>query len=481
MCTWLPHGCHLLQGTWTWFTYNCRQPVSAHCLSPPIPYLLSFTAQVYSSQLRILATALSISPSLVIRHHPCEHLCLRSSWSDRLSLAGQSSTLTAMDSLPQQINTNAPLQGYAEEVNRRGLIAIVWTCYAISTMFMITRLAVRLALHRTIRIDDVWMIIAWLSLLTMCILQTIQQEALWYTANLFGGRVSKDDKTIPLLTDLARWQFPIITLFWTTLWCVKGSILAACYRFVQPFTTRRWLWYGVVAFTTLSYLACILTSVMSCSPPADYFRPGKCSSPSELYRQRFSLLFSTAMDVVSDFLIMAVPLSLLPRMNLNKKKKVALGAMFTLSLVIVSVSILRMTQVTTKGQVDIIGLAIWSTVETAVAVIIGSLPPLRTFLSRKMKQYAKSVGTQNTSEGEYTLEDSYALGSKSRTIMKAESIPLDEQHRSQQQQGRIYVQRMFETHIEHDPDHDLGAETDISSRQDDDELRIIRSETRPSL
>lgn len=377
-----------------------------------------------------------------------------------------------MTSPPQEPNSNAPLPGHAANFNRQGLLALIWVFYSIATLFVTTRLGVRLSVNRTLRLDDYWMIIAWLSFLTMCVLETIQQDSLWYSVELLAGRIAVDERTLPHMAELARWEFPVIKLFWITLWSVKASLLSMIYRFVEPFTTRRRLWYAVTVFVFFAFVGCVLSSILTCETPANYFKPGKCSSEADMRRQHFNVIFSTAVDIISDVFIMALPLSLLPTLSLDRRKKVGLFAVFTLGLFIVCFAIVRLTQVIMDSKVDIIGLTIWGTVETSIAVIVGSLPPLKSLLSRSVKKYTRNT-PRKRSEASYTPEDSYALGSTSRTIMVAESIPLDEAHRSQQEEGRIYVQRMFETHIEHDPDHD----NDNLSRNDDYELGMVKSKT----
>lgn len=196
---------------------------------------------------------------------------------------------------------------------------------------------------------------------------------------------------------------------------------------------------------------------------------GKCDSEIELWRQRFNVLFSTSLDVATDLIIMALPIALLPSLQLNIKKKIGLGVAFSLAVLIICVAIVRMTQVIVNQKVDLIGLAIWGAVETSTAVIVGSLPPLKALLTRSVKKYA-SNGKSSQKYGKNVRSNQhndYALGSQSRTIMVAESIPLDDMHTSNQKNGGIYVQKAFETHVEYDN----------SSREDDDEAAIVRKGT----
>lgn len=167
---------------------------------------------------------------------------------------------------------------------------------------------------------------------------------------------------------------------------------------------------------------------------------------------------------------MILPLLVLPSLRLDTRKKVGLGIAFCIGILIVCVAIVRMTQVIIGDKVDIIGLAIWGAVETATSVIVGSLPPLKSLLTRGVRRYQTSSKKSTSQQYRYgggdgsCMGDDYIPPSKSRNIMITESIPLDDRYQSAHQNGGIYVQRTFDMHVEND----------TSSREDDDEIAIVK-------
>ncbi|KND91971.1 hypothetical protein TOPH_03282 [Tolypocladium ophioglossoides CBS 100239] len=364
-------------------------------------------------------------------------------------------------------NPDAPLTGTVRHVDRERLTAIIWTCFSLATCFLSLRLGFRFRQNRSFLADDYCIVFAWLCLLVMSILQTEQMDALFYVMYLTAGRVPVSAETGPRMEQLSRWQFPIIKLFWTVLWSVKASFLAIFYRLVKPFPTHRRLWYCVAVFTSLAYIGCVVASALTCSPPSDYFKAGRCQSPSDLWRMHFNVIFSTSVDITTDLMIMALPIALLPSLQLNARKKVGLGVTFSLATLIICVAIVRMTQVIVPDSVDLVGLAIWGAVETTTAIIVGSLPPLKALLSRGVKKYSTSMKSGQKYPGPRSRRDEYGSASVSRSVMVTESIPLDNMHRSRQLDGGIYVQKMFETHVEYD-----------ASSRDDDEAAIVRGHGR---
>lgn len=171
---------------------------------------------------------------------------------------------------------NAPLKGFAQDVSPQGLTAFIWVCFFIATLFVSLRMAVRWRQNHTFFVDDFWMGLAWLSMLTMTILQTVTSDSLWYITYIIAGRIDlrNGEEIGKNQIEFQRWQFPIIKLFWTTIWSVKASLLAVFYRLVKPKPVIRWFWFGVAIFTGLSYIASFLISALNCHSPGDYFKAG---------------------------------------------------------------------------------------------------------------------------------------------------------------------------------------------------------------
>jgi hypothetical protein len=387
---------------------------------------------------------------------------------------------------------DAPLFGAARNVDRYGLVVIIWVCFTIATLFVSLRLFVRWQQNRRFLADDCWIFFAWLCTLTMAILQTEQMDALWYMTHLQAGRIEFDpEEMLSQRYQLTKWQFPIIKMFWIVLWSVKASFLAIFFRLVQPFPIIRRLWYFVVFFAASALIVCIVCSALTCNTPSDYFygmctsllnqmdqyhgvcsnQPlGSCDTPKEQWRQTFNIVFSTTVDIASDLMIMALPIAVLPSLQLDRKKKIGLGVVFSLGVIIITVAIVRMSQVIVKQQVDLVGLAIWGAVETATALVVGCLPALKSLLSRSIKKYTTSrSGRSNPTD--YSSQPSHTrrgIGSSMtpRDISGSDCIPLDDVHRSAHYDGGICVHKTFDIATERD---------DTSSRGEDEEVAIIRA------
>lgn len=353
----------------------------------------------------------------------------------------------------------------AKHVSQQGLAAIVWVCFGISTLFVTARLAVRSHNHRSLQTDDTWIILGWFSMLLMSIICMLQSESIWHVAAVEDGSPIHDQAKADWHEEQqARWHFALVYLFWVALWCVKASFLAMFYQVMYPFRVQRVLWYIVTIFVTLAFLGCAISSIFNCEGnPGDYFHAGMCENPGDLHRQRFNILFSTVLDVVSNVAIIALQLSVLPVLSLDRKKKIGLGVIFGLNITVVCVAILRMAQILMDEQIDIVGLDIWSAVEICIALIIGSLPPLHGLLSRLRRKRRAAKRSNASLESDLDMDALYPYGSRSNAVMRIESILMDDAHRNSMREGGIYVQRMFSIHVETQSDMELGAGVGDSS------------------
>jgi hypothetical protein len=164
-------------------------------------------------------------------------------------------------------------------------------------------------------------------------------------------------------------------------------------------------------------------------------------------------------------MIMALPIAVLPSLQLDKRKKIGLGIAFSLGVIIICVAIVRMTQVIVGTTVDLVGLAVWGAVETATAIVVGSLPPLKALMSRSVREFSSKKSSQRYGTDKSSGNKTYGPAASSRNVMVSESIPLDDLHHSAQHNGGIYVQKTFDSRV-----MDGGS----SSRDSDEDAAIAR-------
>ena len=152
---------------------------------------------------------------------------------------------------------------------------------------------------------------------------------------------------------------------------------------------------------------------------------------------------------------MSLPIRLLGSLQVTRRQKAGLGVVFCLGFCIIAVAVVRLTQILGRARADPVGLAVWGIVESSVAVIVGSLPPLKSFLGKKLQKYTqrmyiyggkdsgnpRSGGYSGAVSGGVRSPFSSATGKKRGVNVRTESIPLE--GTTESDRGQIIVQKEF--------------------------------------
>ena len=167
------------------------------------------------------------------------------------------------------------LLGAARHLTSGGLIAIAWAGVGVACFFVVARCFVRYSEIKRLHFDDYWMITALLVLTVNAVLQTLQAPSLYYLVDVEVGRVPAGEPLLVQGNIYVRYEFTIIALFWTVLWCVKASFLSLFHRLFDGLPKYRLWWWAVVVFAALAYVGCWIASAYTCHPPSTYFQFGK--------------------------------------------------------------------------------------------------------------------------------------------------------------------------------------------------------------
>ncbi|KAJ5160783.1 uncharacterized protein N7482_007787 [Penicillium canariense] len=180
---------------------------------------------------------------------------------------------------------------------------------------------------------------------------------------------------------------------------VKFSILAQYYRI---FVTNRFriAVIGVAAFV-FAYTIIVIFVYVSCE-----FKPWRAWDPTSFPKGCNNLpaaYFSTAgINILTDLVILVMPLPLLMKLNLHRRRKYALIAIFLSGAFASAASIARLNAlykytVTKDVSYDAIQILLWSQIEVNVAITSASAPSLRPMFNSifKSSSYFESYGNYN--------------------------------------------------------------------------------------
>jgi hypothetical protein len=190
----------------------------------------------------------------------------------------------------------------AGNIPRQSLLALIWTTFGIAFLFVILRTAIRFRIVSRLATEDYWMFLALATLLTNSVLQTIQLPSLYYMSAIISGEIppSSSAELVAVGEDYLKYEFAIIGLFWTVLWCVKASFLAVYFKLFRDVKRFRIAWYFLAVFTFCAYVGCWITAINSCHPTGNFFKFAQCDTPDDVWASRMSVYYSTAVDIFTD-------------------------------------------------------------------------------------------------------------------------------------------------------------------------------------
>jgi len=174
---------------------------------------------------------------------------------------------------------------------------------------------------------------------------------------------------------------PFEALYGVILSLVKGSIIFFYLRIFGAKPGFRISAFCVLGFIILWAVSIILETFLLCRPLAfnwDSSIKGICGDRNTVY------VSAGALNVVTDFMVMALPIPHILKLQLAFKRKIGLIVMFSLGLFITAISILRIKSLQLISFTDPtytlpMGL-FWTTLEPCLAIINANLPMVRTFL-----------------------------------------------------------------------------------------------------
>ncbi|KAL8725597.1 MAG: hypothetical protein Q9166_007262 [cf. Caloplaca sp. 2 TL-2023] len=195
---------------------------------------------------------------------------------------------------------------------------------------------------------------------------------------------------------------PTIQYAFQHLWsvgitCIKLSILLFYRRlFPQQTTSAKWRICHLLLCTASVALGVIsiFGSTFQCTPVAFLWDPtipdGHCINFSAFAR------FTSVFHIVTDILILAMPMPIVWSLHLDKSKKIGVCGLFLLGGFVCITSIIRFYYLEALGHGsdpswDNVNAAIWSTVEPCIGIVCACLPIMGPLLRTHIVSFSTSA------------------------------------------------------------------------------------------
>ncbi|KAF2787235.1 hypothetical protein K505DRAFT_367528 [Melanomma pulvis-pyrius CBS 109.77] len=262
--------------------------------------------------------------------------------------------------------------------------AVIWSGTSVTTLALAFRYYVRFKTFRHFLLDDFLTLFAWI---LMEVTAAVRMPSANFVANAeryFKGSLA------------------VLFLFYVGLWTIKLSFLVFFYKLGEQVAYCRVRWWIVTTITVASGAICVGTIQYHCLAESLEKAAIKCLDRDAIEFQSITLKVNYALDVMTDALIMLLPISILWNVRISMTRRLALVGVFSLVIITMVIAIVRLT-VTTDGNkisrsnnpVESTWLYTWHFIESSVgamqaytyftAIIVACLASFRALFSNKKR------------------------------------------------------------------------------------------------
>ncbi|KAI0476349.1 hypothetical protein GGR56DRAFT_465819 [Xylariaceae sp. FL0804] len=231
----------------------------------------------------------------------------------------------------------------------------------------------------------------------------------YYWIDFIGMYVHTWDVTLRDSIHFAYIVYVGVNLYGSTIWCLKIGLLLEWARIFVPKGTRDKFWWTcniTLLVNVLFYATAKLVDNLACSPHRkiwDVTVEGHCLD------QRTSTFASAIVNLASDLVILALPHSVIWKLNLPRSKKLGIACVFAVGVFCCVAAVFRVITCyqyynSTDPIYALAPVALWDVVEMTLVIIIACLPsipalfrgPLSRAFWSKAKTWPRTTRETNT-------------------------------------------------------------------------------------
>ncbi|CAI9628127.1 unnamed protein product [Alternaria burnsii] len=265
-------------------------------------------------------------------------------------------------------------------ISESQLSGVVYSMIILASLFVLARSGVQVCMRRKPEAQDFLLYAAFILFLATTICYLVIFSKVFMIARVSVGVLEPGSTFQADMITYVRMMFVTTTLFWISLWLVKLSFLSLYRKLLEglPIVYMR-LWSAVLVFCVITLIGCIVSYTTSCPDFGAAMSRGHCPLGPRTTRGSLASLYTAyAVDMLSDLMIMALPIKLVWNLQMVRVQKVAVIALFASGIVCMAFATLRVVQIGIKSENSTAPsptwLALWTIVENAIAICIGCCP-----------------------------------------------------------------------------------------------------------
>lgn len=315
----------------------------------------------------------------------------------------------------------------SQNISQRGDTNALIITLVLACVFVIARAGARFRKTGTIPFaaEDVCVLLALAAFIGMVGIYLYCIPILFTTEAIAAGTQQPYPGLENDLTNMLHGFFAVQMIFWLSLWSVKMSLLFMFRKLTMGLPEYNYVWLGIMIFTVLSFVGCIISNFTSCSSMHAWFTAGECNTAADARAKNISLYYSLAVDLLTDMLIMVIPVRLLWTLQISIKEKLSIGFCFCVGLITMVIAIIRVVSLDSSvanGQVNTSWLILWAAIEGCVAIFVACLPSFAIFVRSEIVSTRRPTFTYQNSSS----QGRGGISTSKRSRVRSESILLED-------------------------------------------------------
>ncbi|KAL5604355.1 hypothetical protein BROUX41_002327 [Berkeleyomyces rouxiae] len=265
---------------------------------------------------------------------------------------------------------------------------VVTLCLTLSVLVVVCRIWSRYFILHRMGLDD------WLAILSLLAVVGEGVSMLYEVDYGMGRHIGTLNAT-----DLWKFQrsfYVTVVVYTAALLFLKMTFLVQYYRVLA--VQEMWKWYiAAMVIVGLWATSQLLVSIMLCIPIRGFWDASVKASCIPTYPQVY---INASGNVITDVMILILPLPAIWRLNVPSGQKRALLCIFSLGFLTVAISIVRFQYLKASSDVtwtNVVGSS-WSLAELACALICACLPTLKPVLSQCLPFLRSQITRKTPSE-----------------------------------------------------------------------------------
>ncbi|VBB82152.1 Putative protein of unknown function [Podospora comata] len=295
--------------------------------------------------------------------------------------------------------------GYGEAlIPWQAFHGVVWTLTGVNFITLGVRLVTRWRTFRKLFWDDILVIFAWLIIFVNSVVWATQ----WWNMYAIVWWGSGKQPLPPPLKDIRQWMDCMLAMQLLVFFCifiVKLALLLFFKRLYGNSETRRQriYWWSCVVACAIVFILSMTIIQYKCYLNDFIYQNDHCNSGWFVTESLIISTILTAFSIITDFMILAIPVSMVWNLKIRRKKKAALIGLFSLTIITVIVGIVRVSILYTtrfnQGAIDPVAFIFWWSVEAYINLLIACLSSFpQLFVRSKPRQAEKPAPTASMIE-----------------------------------------------------------------------------------